>query len=139
MIDDQTSPTEIATAVQEADSKAFGIVSQSPLMFLAAKYPNEAGVPVTGTYDDGPEWGTQPYTNMFASDEGSVNPKYPVNTQIGNFLKAHGGTVIGVLRLQHLALVQPGRHRHRRVVPARRWQGRRARHHCAVRQRGLHQ
>jgi branched-chain amino acid transport system substrate-binding protein len=32
---------------------------------------------------------------MFASDEGSVNPKYPVNTQIGNFLKQHGGTVLG--------------------------------------------
>ena len=94
MIDDQTNPSNISTVVQEADSKAFGIVSQSPLMFLAAKYPNQAGVPVTGTYDDGPEWGTQPYTNMFASDEGSVNPKYPVNTQIGNFLKAHGGTVL---------------------------------------------
>ena len=94
VIDDQTSPSQIATAVQEADSKAFGIVSQSPLMFLAAKYPNQAGVPVTGTYDDGPEWGTKPYTNMFASDEGSVDPKYPVNTQIGNFLKAHGGTVL---------------------------------------------
>jgi branched-chain amino acid transport system substrate-binding protein len=95
VIDDQTSPTEIATAVQEADSKAFGIVSQSPLMFLAAKDPEQAGVPVTGTYDDGPEWGTQPYTNMFAADEGSVNPKYPVNTEIGNFLKARGGTVLG--------------------------------------------
>ena len=95
VIDDQTNPAQIATAVQEADSKAFGIVSQSPLFFLAAKYPNQAGVPVTGTYDDGPEWGTQPYTNMFASDEGSVNPKYPVNTQIGAFLKAHGGTVLG--------------------------------------------
>src|ERR1700680_1199798 len=32
---------------------------------------------------------------MFASDEGSVDPKYPVNTQIGNFIKAHGGTVLG--------------------------------------------
>jgi branched-chain amino acid transport system substrate-binding protein len=95
VIDDQTSPSQINTAVQEADSKAFGIVSQSPLMFLAAKYPNQAGVPVTGTYDDGPEWGTPPYTNMFASDEGSVNPKYPVNTQIGSFLKARGGTVLG--------------------------------------------
>jgi branched-chain amino acid transport system substrate-binding protein len=95
VIDDQTSPSDIATAVQEADSKAFGIVSQSPLFFLAAKYPNQQGVPVTGTYDDGPEWGTQPYTNMFASDEGSVDPKYPVNTQIGDFLKAHGGTVLG--------------------------------------------
>jgi branched-chain amino acid transport system substrate-binding protein len=96
VIDDQTSPSQIATAVQEADSKAFGIVSQSPLFFLAAKYPNQAGVPVTGSYDDGPEWGTAPYqSNMFASDEGSVDPKYPVNTQIGDFLKAHGGTVIG--------------------------------------------
>ena len=95
VIDDQTSPSQIATAVQEADSKAFGIVSQSPLFFLAAKYPHQQGVPVTGSYDDGPEWGTQPYTNMFASDEGSVNPKYPVNTQIGDFLKSHGGTVLG--------------------------------------------
>jgi branched-chain amino acid transport system substrate-binding protein len=94
VIDDQTSPSQIATAVQEADSKAFGIVSQSPLFFLAAKYPHQQGVPVTGSYDDGPEWGTQPYTNMFASDEGSVDPKYPVNTQIGNFIKSHGGKVL---------------------------------------------
>jgi len=96
VLDDQTSPSSIATVVQEADSKAFGIVSQSPLFFLAAKYPNQQGVPVTGSYDDGPEWGTPPYSsNMFASDEGSVNPKYPVNTQIGDFLKSHGGSVIG--------------------------------------------
>jgi branched-chain amino acid transport system substrate-binding protein len=95
VLDDQTSPSNIATVVQEADTRAFGIVSQSPLFFLAAKYPNQSGVPVTGSYDDGPEWGTQPNTNMFASDEGSVDPKYPVNTQIGSFLKAHGGTVLG--------------------------------------------
>jgi len=96
VIDDQTNPSEIATAVQSAISKgALGIVSQSPLFFLAAKYPQEAGIPVTGSYDDGPEWGTQPYTNMFASDNGSVDPKYPVNTLLGNFIKAHGGTIIG--------------------------------------------
>jgi branched-chain amino acid transport system substrate-binding protein len=95
VIDDQTSPSQIATAVQEADSKAFGIVSQSPLFFLASKYPQQQGIPVTGSYDDGPEWGTAPNTNMFASDLGSVDPKYPVNTQIGNFLKTHGGTVLG--------------------------------------------
>jgi branched-chain amino acid transport system substrate-binding protein len=95
VIDDQTSPTAIATAVQEADSRAFGIVSVSQLFFLAAKYPNEQGVPVTGSYTDGPEWGEQPYTNMFSSDHGSVDPKYPVNTLTGSFLKQHGGTVIG--------------------------------------------
>ncbi len=96
VIDDQTNPSEITTAVQDAISKgAFGIVSQSVLMFLAAKYPQEAGMPVTGAYTDGPEWGTQPYTNMFASDEGSVDPKYPANTTIDSILKAHGGTVLG--------------------------------------------
>jgi branched-chain amino acid transport system substrate-binding protein len=96
VIDDQTNPSQIATAVQSAISKgAFGIVSQSPLMFLAAKYPQQAGMPVTGTYDDGPEWGQQPYTNMFASDLGSVDPKYPVNTQLGDLFKKLGGTVLG--------------------------------------------
>jgi branched-chain amino acid transport system substrate-binding protein len=96
IIDDQTSPSLIATAVQSAISKgAFGIVSQSPLFFIAAKYPQQAGIPVTGSYSDGPEWGEQPYTNMFASDNGSVDPKYPVNTLIGNFIKQHGGTIIG--------------------------------------------
>jgi len=96
VIDDQTSPSVITTAVQDAISKgAFGIVSQSALFFLADKYPEEQGVPVTGSYDDGPEWGEQPFTNMFASDHGSVDPKYPVNTLVGGFLKSHGGTVIG--------------------------------------------
>ncbi|MHB1583176.1 MAG: ABC transporter substrate-binding protein [Acidimicrobiales bacterium] len=96
VLDDQTNPSDIATVVQLAISKgAFGIVSQSPLFFLAAKYPQQAGMPVTGSYDDGPEWGTKPYTNMFASDEGSVNPKYPVNTELGDMLKKLGGTVLG--------------------------------------------
>jgi branched-chain amino acid transport system substrate-binding protein len=95
VIDDQTNPSAIATAVQEADSKAFAIVSQSPLFFLAAKYPQQAGIPVTGSYSDGPEWGTQPNTNMFAADNGSVDPKYPVNTQAGIIFKRFGATELG--------------------------------------------
>ena len=96
VIDDQTSPTgDRHRRAERRLEGAFGIVSQSPLFFLAAKYPQQAGVPVTGAYDDGPEWGEQPYTNMFASDNGSVNPKYPVNTLLGSLLKAHGGTVLG--------------------------------------------
>ena len=96
VIDDQTSPSEITTAVQSALAKgAFGIVAASPLFFLAAKYPQEQGVPVTGSYTDGPEWGDQPYTNMFASDLGSLDPSYPVNTLEGNVLKKYGGTVLG--------------------------------------------
>jgi branched-chain amino acid transport system substrate-binding protein len=95
VLDDQTSPSGVATAVQDALSKgALGLVSTSPLFFLAAKYPNQQGIPVTGGFFDGPEWGQQPYTNMFAADVGSVNPAYPVNTQIGTFMKNHGGTVV---------------------------------------------
>jgi len=96
VIDDQTSPTQIVTAVQSALSKgAIGIVSASPLFFLAAKYPQELGVAVTGSYTDGPEWGQQPYTNMFSSDLGSVDPSYPVNTLEGKILRQFGGTVLG--------------------------------------------
>jgi branched-chain amino acid transport system substrate-binding protein len=96
VIDDQTNPTTVVTAVQQAISKgAIGIVSDSPLFFAAAKYPHQAGIPVTGGTFDGPEWGTQPYTNMFASDTGSINPKYPVSTLGGDFLKSKGGTVLG--------------------------------------------
>ena len=96
ILDDQTSPSQIVTAVQDAMSKnPIGIVSISPLFFLAAKYPNQAGIPVTGGFFDGPEWGTPPYqSNMFAADVGSLNPKYPVNTSIGAFIKEHGGTVL---------------------------------------------
>jgi branched-chain amino acid transport system substrate-binding protein len=96
VVDDQTNPSVVATSTQDALSKgAFGIVSDSPLFYAAAKYPNQQGVPVTGGSFDGPEWGTPPYTNMFASDTGSVNPAYPVNTAVGKFLVAHGGTKVG--------------------------------------------
>jgi branched-chain amino acid transport system substrate-binding protein len=96
VIDDQTNPSGIATAVQSALSKgAFGIVSATPLFFLAAKYPQEQGVPVTGSYTDGPEWGEKPYTNMFASDAGSLDPTLPVNTLEGKILREFGGSVLG--------------------------------------------
>jgi branched-chain amino acid transport system substrate-binding protein len=98
VIDDQTSPSSDPTAVQEAISKGVtGIVSVSPLFFLGAKYAQQAGIPVTGGTFDGPEWGEKPYTNMFAADTGSVDPKYPVSTLFGNFFKKYGGTssVIG--------------------------------------------
>jgi branched-chain amino acid transport system substrate-binding protein len=96
VIDDQSSPTTVVTGVQDAISRgAIGIVSDSPVFFLAAKYAQHAGIPVTGGSFDGPEWGTPPYTNMFAADSGSVDPKFPVNTVFSSFLRAHGGTVIG--------------------------------------------
>ena len=95
ILDDQTSPTQDSTAVQDAVShKVIGIVADTALFFSGAKYAQEAGIPVTGSFQDGPEWGEQPYTNMFASDNGSVDPKYPVNNGIGKFLVSKGGNVV---------------------------------------------
>jgi branched-chain amino acid transport system substrate-binding protein len=88
VLDDQSSPTEVATVVQEAIAKgAIGIVADSALFFLADKYPQQAGIPVTGSNSDGPEWGEQPFTNMFASDFGSVDPTYPASTLEGKVMK----------------------------------------------------
>lgn len=96
VINDQTNPATAATAVQDAVSKGVaGIVAESPLFFLGAKYAQQAGLPVTGGFFDGPEWGEQPYTNMFAADAGSVDPKYPVSTLFGGILKKFGATVVG--------------------------------------------
>lgn len=96
VIDDNTSPTQAATAAQEAITRgAIGIVAATPVFFAADKYPEQAGIPVTGASVDGPEWGEKPFTNMFASDVGSVNPTYPAGTALGAFLRKHGGTVIG--------------------------------------------
>jgi branched-chain amino acid transport system substrate-binding protein len=94
VIDDQT--TQPTLAIQDALSQgAFGIVAESPLFFLGAKIPQQQGVPVTGGSVDGPEWGEQPYTNMFAADTGSVDPAEPASTLPGKFLKEHGGTILG--------------------------------------------
>jgi len=96
VFDDQTSFTTVVTATKQAIADGvIGIVSDTPLFYNASKYPQQAGMPVTGGSFDGFEWGTQPYTNMFASDTGSVDPSVPVNLGTGQFFKAHGGTVVG--------------------------------------------
>ena len=94
--DDQTNPSTISTQIQKAISDGnVGIVNDSPLFFLGAKYAAQANIPVTGGSFDGYEWGTPGFENMFASDNGSVDPTAPPSTGLGAFMKAHGGTTIG--------------------------------------------
>ena len=96
MIDDQTSPTADPVAVKDAISKGVtGIVSVSPLFFEGAKVCAAGRNPGHRWLLRRPGVGTQPYTNMFASDAGSVNPKYPVSSLYGNIVKKYGGTVVG--------------------------------------------
>ena len=109
VIDDQTSPTEISTGVQEAISKgAIGIVSESPVFFLAAKDAEQAGIPVTGDDSDGPEWGEQPYTNMFAAVYGSLDPRYPVQHLVWDAAEGLGGHQAGDLRHRNLTRLRSG-------------------------------
>jgi branched-chain amino acid transport system substrate-binding protein len=96
VINDQGSLTAVVTGVQQAISEgAIGIVNDSPFFFAAYKVAQQAGIPVTGGSFDGPEWGQQPNTNMFASDTGSVDPTFPINLGLVQFFKQHGGTVLG--------------------------------------------
>jgi branched-chain amino acid transport system substrate-binding protein len=96
IFDDQGSLTSVVTATKEAIAEgAIGIVSVSSFFFAAYEYPQKAGIPVTGAAVDGYEWGEQPNTNMFAADQGSVDPLVPVNSSYGDFLKSQGGTVVG--------------------------------------------
>ena len=101
IIDDQTSASLEATGTEEAASRgAIGIVVNAPVWGDGgAQAAQKAGMPVTGSSSDGPEWGEQPYTNMFAADTGSVNPKYPVNTVYGKLVKQVGGTKLAVYAL----------------------------------------
>ncbi|HET6873696.1 MAG TPA: ABC transporter substrate-binding protein [Acidimicrobiales bacterium] len=64
--DTTSSPTVAQTAAQELvqTKGVFGIASDSALFFGAANYLTTAGVPVTGSTFDGPEWGNA--ANMFS-------------------------------------------------------------------------
>ncbi len=92
--DDQSSPQGDATAVQDLINKnVFGIITFTPYAFGGYRYMQQHGIPVTGGAFDGPEWGTQPNTNMF-SYTGGVDPKYPANTVDGLFFKSLGVTSV---------------------------------------------
>jgi branched-chain amino acid transport system substrate-binding protein len=94
VIDDGGNISQETTTMQDAiqTKGAFGIVSVTPFMFAGYRYLQQHGIPVTGGSFDGPEWGQQPNTNMFAADTGSVNPTYPANSGAGLFMKKYGGT-----------------------------------------------
>jgi branched-chain amino acid transport system substrate-binding protein len=92
--DDQSSPSQANTAAELLISKGvFGIIDESALVFGAAQTMQKAGIPVVGGGYDGPEWGMQPYTNMF-STSGPVDPHEPANTGTALFMKKLGVTSV---------------------------------------------
>jgi branched-chain amino acid transport system substrate-binding protein len=94
VIDDQSSVSQVATATQQAIADgAVGIVAVTAFFFAAYKYPQKAGIPVTGAATDGPEWSEQPNTNMFATDGLAFPEPTPVYAAVGKFFKSKGSSV----------------------------------------------
>lgn len=93
--DDATNPSNNQTAASALLSKGvFGVMEDSAVAFGGYKVLQQAGVPVTGSGVDGPEWFEQPNTNMF-SISGPMDPKDPQTDAYALFAKARGGTVCG--------------------------------------------
>jgi branched-chain amino acid transport system substrate-binding protein len=74
--DDTGTPTGFSTAAHLLVSKGvFGIISDASVTFGASRYLQQQGMPVVGAAVDGPEWGQQPNSNMFAiADLYSTSP-----------------------------------------------------------------
>jgi branched-chain amino acid transport system substrate-binding protein len=74
--DDTSTPAGDLTATQLLVQKGvFGIIDDTPYAFGGYKAATAAGIPVTGSGFDGPEWGIQPNTNMFSTG-GGMDPKH---------------------------------------------------------------
>jgi branched-chain amino acid transport system substrate-binding protein len=93
--DDGTiGPKAAAQQLIENDG-VFGIIDYSAFVVGAAPYLQAQGVPVTGGGFDGPEWGQQPYTNMFSYTAPLYTPvggKYYTYDNTERFLKSIGVT-----------------------------------------------
>jgi branched-chain amino acid transport system substrate-binding protein len=95
--DDQGTATGNSTAAHLlVGDGAFGIIEDNSGAYGSSKYLHQLGIPVVGAAVDGPEWGEQPNTNMFAiADLYSTTPfngyYYTYNTT-GPTFKALGVT-----------------------------------------------
>ncbi len=97
--DDQSTPTSAQTAVNVLISQknVFGLMSVSGVTATAFKAPQQQGIPVVGAAVDGPEWGQQPYTNMFSVSGNEGPTGLSVSTEIPNLMKLAGATNVASL------------------------------------------
>ena len=91
--DDGGSTTQVVTAAQNLVENDHDLVVGTTSYFTAAisGYLHSVGEPVVGANYDGPEWGTQPNTNMFGN-WGPMNPHYPATTTYAEEFKQLGAT-----------------------------------------------
>ena len=100
--DDGTNGNKVAAQDLVENQGVFGVIDLSAFTIAGAPYLNQQGVPVTGFEFDGPEWGQEPYSNMFTYVPPyytSFDGVYYTNDAIPRFLKS-----IGVKNLAGLAI-----------------------------------
>jgi branched-chain amino acid transport system substrate-binding protein len=87
------------------------VIGNSDVTFGAAKYLHSVGEPVFGDGLDSSEWGTQPYTNMFAP-EGDVSPvtSNSDTTFLAQFFKDEGATNVAVITYGEFPTAVNGAH-----------------------------
>jgi branched-chain amino acid transport system substrate-binding protein len=97
--DDGSTQTQAQTAVTELVSQkhVFGLLFVSGVTATAYKIAQRQGVPVVGAAVDGPEWGQQPNTNMFAVTGNQGPTGIAPNTLIPNLMKLSGATNVASL------------------------------------------
>jgi branched-chain amino acid transport system substrate-binding protein len=98
--DDQSTVAGDATAarVLVEQKGVFAVMGYSSFLFASTKYLQQKGVPVTGTAFDGPEWGMEPYSNMFSANPPASTPYNGVRytwDSTGKFFKQVGVTSLG--------------------------------------------
>ena len=98
-VDSASTASGAASAVNLLISDGvFAIITNTPFFFAGYQAAYKAGIPVIGATTDGPEWGQQPYTNMF-NLRGGMNAAHVGLADIGSipFLKSIGvKTVAGL-------------------------------------------
>ena len=95
--DDASASAQDLTAFKSLEDKGvFGVIEATPLFFASYREAVTQGIPVTGTANDGPEWGDRANANLFSA-YGSPNNTYPTFTTLGSFLKDNGVTKLGAV------------------------------------------
>jgi branched-chain amino acid transport system substrate-binding protein len=98
--DDQSTPAGATTAVGDLIDlhKVFGLLFVSDLVSSGYRTATQDKVPVVGAPIDGPEWGTQPNTNMISID-GNQAPVNPPNTLLAEVAKEAGADNMAALAI----------------------------------------
>jgi branched-chain amino acid transport system substrate-binding protein len=93
--DTTTTPAGVLAAAQKLvlEDHVYAVIASSVLLFSAAKFLADHGIPVFGPAVDGNEWITTP--SMFSII--GYQDYLKVYTMFGDFYKAHGATNLGVV------------------------------------------